>query len=189
MKSAGPFASRDNSMEFRRGHLGLSKREMSIDMMWRDVSMDLMCARKMGSHERMLDSELTRDMSLEFFGNSLRSANRDFSMEMQFPQDSRVLPRGASLELGAFTDDAVHGFSFPGVQSLRDEPHLSKDQPNGAADVRVSQPNNSESRLFRSKIGMSADDLKVHMYGQTTPLYRRGINGSIEDFQQLKHPF
>lgn len=180
MKTGGPFASRENSMEFRRSQFNAGKREMSIDMMRRDISMDMMCSKKMGSHELLLDAEaaIPRDMSIDFLGNALKNTNRDFSMEMQFPQDARVSPRGASLELGTFADE--FGFALPGSQHTREE--------QATMDLRGSAP---DSRLMRSRFGPSTDDLMVHMMGnpQPAPLYRRGINGSIEDFRDLNHPF
>ena len=176
-KNGGHFASRENSIEFRRGQF-LGKRDRSVDMMRRDNSLDLMCPRKPGSHELGHESELPRDMSSEFFGNSLQGAGRDFSMEMQFPQ----VPQGAKLEMGALTDDVPLGFVGSGQQATREE----------FAKGYASYGPNADSRLHHSKIGMSQDDLMVHMYGNqqiAQPLYRRAINGSIEDFRELRHPF
>ena len=174
LKMGVPFASRENSMEFRRNSIFSGKRDMSIEMMKRDVSMDLIASKRMGSHDLLPDSELPRDMSLDCFGGALRGANRDFSMEMQIPQGSR-------LELGALTDDVVFGLS-----------NVSASPPVTTESQRDPGTAMSDSRIYRSKFGKSSDDLTGHMLGNTNhqqPYYRRAINGSIEDFREIRLPF
>lgn len=177
MKTGGPFASRENSMEFRRNAFNAGKRDMSIEMMRRDPSLDLMASKRMGSLELLPESELPRDMSIDFFGNSLRGAGRDFSMEMQMSQ----VPQGARLELGALPDDVVFGFANPSP---------SPQVLYGEAGKEVAMPV-TDSRVYRSKFGKSSDDLTGHMLGnnQQQPYYRRAINGSIEDFREIRLPF
>ncbi|CAN8065749.1 unnamed protein product [Agarophyton chilense] len=176
LKNNAPFASRENSMDFRKGEFG-AKRDMSMDMIRRDISMDLLSSRRIGSQER-IDSELVRDMSIEFFGSSLRNANRDFSMEMQFPADSGGAQSGAMFELGALADDVVFGQAFLAL------PTPSKPDFGAAADAR-------DGRLPRSRTGMSQDDLMVHVLANQGPhqQYRRNVNGSVEDLRELKMPF
>lgn len=175
-KSGAPFASRENSMDFRKCDLGGGKREMSMDMIRRDISMDLLFSRRIGSQER-IDGELVRDMSIDCFGNSLRNTNRDFSMDMQFPTDSNPAQSGAVLELGAFTDDVAFGLPFHGLQQSR-------------ADLN-SANEGRDAKFPRSKIGMSQDDLMVHVLANqgAHQQYRRNVNGSIEDLRELKMPF
>lgn len=189
LRNGAPFASRESSMEFRRNNVLTGMREMSIDkMLRRDFSMDPMPAKKPGSREQ-IETELPRDMSIDFsFGNALRSTSRDFSMEMQFPHEARLAPHGAALELGALGDDLgeVAGFAFGGGQGVRGEPGKE-----GFTNEHHFLGN--DARLTRSKIGVSQDDLMVHIYtGHQGPgaLHHRGLSGSTEDFRELgRHPY
>lgn len=188
MKTGGLLSSREGSMEFRKGCLNGGNREMSIEMLRRDFSMELVSHARKPSRDHF-ESELPRDMSIDFFGNTLRSTSRDFSMEMQFPPETRTGQRGASLELGAFADDMIEGvgFSFANLHGPKDDhgKELAGLSPSGEYG------NASEARLMRSKIGRSQDDLMLHMMGNQAPMpiHRRSINGSIEDFREFRHPF
>lgn len=178
-KNSGPLASRDSSMEFKKGYLSGGVREMSIDLMRRDVSMELLNGTRKASRDH-IDTELSRDMSIDCFGNALRSTGRDFSMEMQFPPEARAGQRGSGLELGSFTEDIAFSYS-----------NFAKEEPTKELEGGIGQTDGSgsDARLPRSKIGRSQDDLALHLMGNPLPLHRHGINGSIEDFRDIKHPF
>lgn len=180
----GPLGSREGSMEFRKGHFGSGVRDMSVELLKRDFSMELMQVKKIGSQEPIGETELPRDMSIDCFGSSFRTGNRDMSIEMQL--GSTMLPRGASVQFGTFGDDGPLSFAFHSAAAgLRDD--HSKDASGHTPD----------GRLTRSRIVPSADDLMIHVNssGVQVPVqtsmsqYRRGMHGSIEDFRDIKHPF
>lgn len=177
--SGGPFASREGSMEFRtKSQFGSSGRDMSVELFKRDHSMELMHPKKVGSQEGIGESsELARDMSIDCFGSSFRNTTRDMSIEMQF--GTNQLPRGASIQLGTFGDDGPLG--------------IPQSHSNGTNGLLLSS---SDGRIGRMKIPSSSDDLNVNINNVQVPSaqgylsqYRRGINGSIEDFREVKHPF
>lgn len=176
-KVGAPFGSRENSMDFRRGEFG-GKREMSIELLGRDVSMDFLFAKKMGSQGSVEGGDLVRDMSVDCFTNPLRSTNRDVSMEMQFPHGFNAGQSGSALEFG-WVDDIAFGVPSQGIQSLRND-HSSGHE-------------GRERKLTKSKIGMSQDDLMIPLLSHQNAHgpYRRNCNGStsIEDFRELKMPF
>lgn len=184
----GGFASRESSMEFRRNNLNGGKREMSIEILKRDFSMDLgNIARKPSGDQS--GGELPRDMSIDFLGKTLSAANRDFSMEMQFPQQQVNGQRGAAVELGAFGDDTGEGEGLSFFQRGQSREDLARELSILGSAQQTEQ--NRQGGMARSKIGRSQDDLMIHMMGNQAnmPIHRRGINGSIEDFREVLHPF
>ncbi|CDF77568.1 unnamed protein product [Chondrus crispus] len=96
--------SRESSMEFRKNTLNGGNRDMSIDFLKRDLSMELVSQVRKSSGDQV-SSELPRDMSVDFLGRALSQANRDFSMEMQFPQNHllNLAGKGMSMSHPAFT--------------------------------------------------------------------------------------
>lgn len=177
--SGGPFGSREGSMEFRtKNQFGSGGRDMSVELFKREPSMELMHPKKVGSQEGIGESsELARDMSIDCFGSSFRNTTRDMSIEMQFGTNN--LPRGASIQLGTFGDDGPSGI-----------PQSHSNGTNGLL------PSASDGRMGRTKIPSSSDDICVNINNVQVPSaqgylsqYRRGINGSIEDFREVKHPF
>lgn len=183
LRGGGTFGSREGSMEFRKGQFASGARDMSIEIMKRDFSMELVGAKKIGSQDPLgVEGDIPRDMSVEFFGGPLRTGSRDMSLEL--PVDSRTLPRGSSIRLGTFGDDCAMGFLYQHTGSCEREDSVKE---SGHGDAM---------RTSRSKGGASSDDLMVHVNNGSTvsaqggwSQYRRGLNGSIEDFPDLKTPF
>lgn len=177
----GSFGSRDGSMEFR-SHFASGVRDMSIELK-RDFSMELVGAKKVGSQDPIGgECDIPRDMSVEFFGGPLRHGSREMSLEL--PVDSRILPRGASVRLGTFSDDGAMGFTFQSSSHCERE---DGQKESGDGDgVRSSQ----------SKVGIATDDLMAHVNTNGTGpsqrgwnQYQAGFNDSIEDFRELRNSF
>lgn len=185
----GGFPSRESSMEFRRSTLNGGNREMSIEILTRDLSMELINQARKSSTDQ-ISSELPRDMSIDFLGKALSSANRDFSMEMQFPHNQNFAQRGTGVELGVFGDDDGEGAGFSFLHPGHSRDDLNREFTSvGPAGHQSDQTRHGG--VMRSKIGRSQDDLMIHMIGNQAnlPNRRRGINGSIEDFREVLHPF
>lgn len=183
LRGGGAFGSREGSMEFRKGNFASGVRDMSIEIMKRDFSMELVSSRKVGSQDPIGgEGDIPRDMSVEFFGGPLRNGSRDMSLEL--PVDSRALPCGSSIRLGTFGDDCAMGFLYQ-HNAAPDREEGTKESGSGDA-----------TRTSRLKVGASSDDLMVHINnGATASMqggwnqYRRELNGSVDDFRDLKHPF
>lgn len=183
LRGGGSFGSREGSMEFRKGNFASGVRDMSIEIMKRDFSMELVGSRRIGSQDLLgVESEMQRDMSVEFLGAPLRHGSRDMSLEL--PVDSRALPCGSSIRLGTFGDDCAMGFLYQQAGTA--------DREDGAKECN----SGDALRSSRLKVGTSSDDLLLHINNGSTATmqggwsqYRREPNGSIEDFRDLKTPF
>lgn len=180
--------SRESSMEFRKNTLNGGNRDMSIDFLKRDFSMELVNQVRKSSGDQV-SSELPRDMSVDFLGRALSQANRDFSMEMQFPQNQSHMQRGTGIELGVFGEYEGEGqLSFLHNGQSRED--LNREFVSAGSTGQHGEQSRPGS-VMRSKIGQSQDDLMIHTLGNQAnlPNRRRGINGSIEDFREVLHPF